>query len=287
MATSPSIISKNNISYAINLTTVDNYWGRYPKQFASFAEYSEPGLSSEGVDDTGVTLRSFLPFNNQIDRGSVLEFHGIAPVFDTHCVCVRPRYTSLCFNITENGRSDVMTGQVSYPKPVPGRSPVTYLPLSKKIMDENPPSNFTCVIIAWRPGERTICVLKEEFENEIYPNLSGWVNDGLISAMDPIFDRPPNDYTKWGDDDSDFGLYMIPSTGNVYLVVEPSLHPGYFVKMEPSAGPWTNISLRNATGDKACPSSCWSSPTGSNCTNCVESSFRLSMRFDAFLSSIA
>ncbi|KAK4938818.1 hypothetical protein LTR10_020825 [Elasticomyces elasticus] len=75
--------------------TSPNYWTTDPTVFQSFAEYSEPGFPSDDVDDTGLTLRAFLPFADTTSRQSIREFQGMASVFDTRVVCTRSHITSL------------------------------------------------------------------------------------------------------------------------------------------------------------------------------------------------
>ncbi|CZR49873.1 uncharacterized protein FPRO_16080 [Fusarium proliferatum ET1] len=126
-----SILSlKKNMTYGFNFGVVNDstapdlrplpirrddlqYWNRAPYQSETFAEYSEPGESSEELDDTGTVLRAFLPISTKAQRESIQSFNGIARVIDTRVICVRPRFTakycrsrglqgdwSLCLNAT-------------------------------------------------------------------------------------------------------------------------------------------------------------------------------------------
>ncbi|RDI79937.1 hypothetical protein Vi05172_g9954 [Venturia inaequalis] len=288
LATSPTIISTTVEDAELNFTTKDSYWSRYPKQFAAFAEYTEPGDSSDGVEDTGVTLRSFLPFSDQNDRASLLEFNGVAPVFDTRCLCVRPTFTSLLFDVTGPGDSGTMIGQISYANKIPGMpAPFVYNltaeALGANVTDQILPTNFSCELRAWKPRERTICILKgqssilEYLPGHEWPGGLAWVNDGLVSALDPIFDQTERGKSSW---------MPSPNTGNAYLIVESPSRPGVFLKAQPAPGPWSAVTLRNTTNNFDC-SICWSDLTKPNCTHCVEISFRTSLCFDAFVSSMS
>ncbi|SCV30579.1 uncharacterized protein FFB14_03121 [Fusarium fujikuroi] len=62
------------------------YWSRAPSQSEIFADYSEPGVSSDELDDTGTVLRAFLPFSTKAQRESIQSFNGIARIIDTHVV---------------------------------------------------------------------------------------------------------------------------------------------------------------------------------------------------------
>jgi hypothetical protein len=99
------------IDFPINVTTGFGYLGQYPDdaalnyvntawtnsptQFQAFAEYSEVGATGDGIDDTGLTLRSLLPITTQAARESLHLFQGLAPTFDARVICVRPNITNL------------------------------------------------------------------------------------------------------------------------------------------------------------------------------------------------
>ncbi|KAF5572847.1 hypothetical protein FPANT_12769 [Fusarium pseudoanthophilum] len=70
------------------------YWSGVPSQSEIFAEYSEPGESSDELDDTGTALRAFLPISTKAQRESIQSFKGIARVIDTRVICVRPKFTA-------------------------------------------------------------------------------------------------------------------------------------------------------------------------------------------------
>lgn len=90
--------------------TSPNYFTTDPTVFQTFAEHSEPGKSSDGVDDTGLTLRAFLPFADTTARQSIGDFQGTAPVFDTRVVCTRPNITSLTNDLTRSLAASVFLG---------------------------------------------------------------------------------------------------------------------------------------------------------------------------------
>ncbi|KAF5557531.1 hypothetical protein FMEXI_695 [Fusarium mexicanum] len=102
---------KKNMAYGFNFGVVNGstspdlrplpirrddleYWNRAPSQFETFAEYSEPGESSEELDDTGPVFRAFLPISTKAQRESIQSFNGIARVIDARVICARPRFTA-------------------------------------------------------------------------------------------------------------------------------------------------------------------------------------------------
>ena len=72
-----------------------DYWIGSLIGFETFAEYSQPASSVEGLDDTGLTLRSFLPIGDQNSRETLQAFQGLASVFDLRVVCARPTLLGL------------------------------------------------------------------------------------------------------------------------------------------------------------------------------------------------
>lgn len=78
-----------------------NPWTRRPSSSEIFAEYSEYVETAENIDDTGPTIRAFLPLAIQRERELLQEFRGMAQVVDSRVVCLRPivRNLHLCNNI--------------------------------------------------------------------------------------------------------------------------------------------------------------------------------------------
>ncbi|KAI0544799.1 hypothetical protein F4679DRAFT_563568 [Xylaria curta] len=68
-----------------------NYWASPPASFPSFAEWSEdPKEELDSVEDTGPSLRAFLPIVSPETRTSLQTYDGMADVFDTRVFCSRP-----------------------------------------------------------------------------------------------------------------------------------------------------------------------------------------------------
>ncbi|KAF6814983.1 hypothetical protein CMUS01_12543 [Colletotrichum musicola] len=82
-----------------DVTVSGDPW-RHRARFAqTLAEYSrEPAAAIEGTDDTGPTVRAFLPMSSQEARESLLEFRGRAWLMDSRVICMRPelRDVRLC-----------------------------------------------------------------------------------------------------------------------------------------------------------------------------------------------
>jgi len=72
-----------------------DYWRQWPRSSETFAKYSEPPAAGERFEDTGATVRAFLPFTLQDERESLLEYRGMARVFDSCVVCMRPKLSDI------------------------------------------------------------------------------------------------------------------------------------------------------------------------------------------------
>ncbi|KIW69585.1 hypothetical protein PV04_05455 [Phialophora macrospora] len=76
----------------IPVVTHGSTWSQQLQSYVSFAEYHEQPSQDlpDGVDDTGLTLRAFLPVVDQQARSMVASWDGVATVLDARTVCIRP-----------------------------------------------------------------------------------------------------------------------------------------------------------------------------------------------------
>jgi hypothetical protein len=65
-------------------------WLQSPPTFPNFAEYREKVPVAEGVDDTGVLLRAFIPFPQASKRETLRNYSGKASVLDSRVSCQAP-----------------------------------------------------------------------------------------------------------------------------------------------------------------------------------------------------
>lgn len=72
-----------------------NPWTRRPSSSEIFAEYSEYVETADNIDDTGPTIRAFLPLPIQRERELLQEFRGMAQVVDSRVICLRPVVSNL------------------------------------------------------------------------------------------------------------------------------------------------------------------------------------------------
>ncbi|KAK4214432.1 hypothetical protein QBC37DRAFT_284002 [Rhypophila decipiens] len=83
-----------------------NYWNTAPSVFPRFAEYGEPVETTEGVADTGLSLRAFIPLANSSTRSSLRSYSGPATVLDARVVCVRPILTDVLLRHPDDGDAE-------------------------------------------------------------------------------------------------------------------------------------------------------------------------------------
>ncbi|KAH7397160.1 hypothetical protein BKA66DRAFT_594444 [Pyrenochaeta sp. MPI-SDFR-AT-0127] len=118
-------LPNTNISYGMGSSpyTVQvqsiGYLGTKPLVYPAFAEYTEPAIAIDAVADTGLSIRAFLPFDQQSQRESLRSFSGNATIIDTRVVCMRPDLTNL--NLTTLNGAPRITGSVTGSSAIPAR----------------------------------------------------------------------------------------------------------------------------------------------------------------------
>ena len=70
-------------------------WLRKPPFYPTFAEYHQPPPTDleDGISDTGLTLRAFVPLQDQQSRSLLTTWEGRGTVLDSRVVCMRPNLT--------------------------------------------------------------------------------------------------------------------------------------------------------------------------------------------------
>ena len=107
-------------------------WSRKAPFYPAFAEYSESPYVHEGVSDTGVTLRAFLPFSAAQDREGVQEYMGRTTVLDARVTCQVPALEDETVQMTvTSGYSLVVRGSVRASRSTPRLGNATILLVPK------------------------------------------------------------------------------------------------------------------------------------------------------------
>ena len=264
-----------------------NYWTTDPTVFQAFAEYSEPGDSSDGVDDTGLTLRALLPFSDAAARQSVRNFTGMAPVFDTRIVCTRPELKTLGLD------HDRSTGFLVYLKGKFGAS--SFLPgLAATVSDVLFDCQLATPFVPFQgtvqaPGTYwSICPLNTS-AGGLLPVLDPAINGSLKlsyndnSETDNQHDKLQSAGGQWYVTDGGWNVDI----GHAYIILNgandgtiSNLNGSTNFSSRTAEGPWVEVNLQGSqVGDSADPGT-----IGPDCnpyTQCWKTTFRMSVCYDA------
>ena len=73
----------------------EDYWAQAPPGYSTFGEYSTPAQPSEGVDDTGLTIRAMIPMPDQSTREALNYYTGTALAYDARVLFTQPLLSNL------------------------------------------------------------------------------------------------------------------------------------------------------------------------------------------------
>jgi hypothetical protein len=101
---------------------------------------------SSGISDTGLTIRAFLPIDDQGNRSTVHVYNGPAVVVDSRVVCTRPNVTNLQvylapFKQNKNYPTPMLHGTISIPLDLTQRASA-----SRLSPDSESTTEFNCSI---------------------------------------------------------------------------------------------------------------------------------------------
>lgn len=235
-------------------------WSKKPSFYPTFAEYSEPPYEEEGMSDTGVTLRAFLPFVAAQDRHVIQKFVGRTTVLDSRVTCQVPEFEGEGLQIDKGSGSMSLSGSVRATKNTPrlGNFTMRMVPAPENTHDPvfNMPVLFKCLvpiegvehfdddIASGQPWRITLCQLGEGGGTS---SISG----GLVSEFKPLNSLPTTQDVESGNWSSrSYGTaYMIlnvthGSTAKWRAVIEgegPVSPPAFSIN-----GEWRNLVYSNA-----------------------------------------
>ena len=178
-------------------------WSRKAAVYPTFAEYSEPPFIANGVSDTGVTLRAFLPYSSEQDRADTYMYNGPTTVLDSRVTCQLPNLEGKALQ-TASDFSLYFTGSVRATRATPRLGNITITPVADTLV-YNASIPFFCIASSsvsnqWRT------TLSQLGEGNIMPSVSG----GLISEFKSHLNLTlPNDSV----------FPVIPSYGTAYLII--------------------------------------------------------------------
>ncbi|KAH7153472.1 hypothetical protein EDB81DRAFT_932028 [Dactylonectria macrodidyma] len=157
----------------------------------AFAEYTEPVLPRDGVTDTGLSMRAFLPSDPQSGREVTVGYSGTAALLDTRVACMRPAFSDI--NIQAFVFESWIAGSVWREETVPRLNTSTGMNGRVKPSPFNCSFSFPSVLGATldvAASEWTISICNVPFADEF-----GDRDTGLVSEMLPIPRSPtPNPF---------------------------------------------------------------------------------------------
>ena len=145
-------------------------WSRKAAFYPTFAEYSELPFIADGVSDTGLTLRAFLPYSSAQDRGDTYMYDGPTTVLDCRVTCQLPNLEGEAV-YTASDYSLYFTGSVNATRTTP-RLVTLGNNLSVPFFCIAPSNSATYPTNQWRA---TLCQLGEgwpEMVSEFKSNLT-------------------------------------------------------------------------------------------------------------------
>jgi hypothetical protein len=84
-------ILSGNYTFGITSQTLASAIAVSNPVYPTFIEYAEPtNKMVDGLSDTGLSMRGFLPFGNESERVELTHYAGMATFFDTRVACARP-----------------------------------------------------------------------------------------------------------------------------------------------------------------------------------------------------
>lgn len=112
------IMPNNSIGREELTLTRGSSWSRKAPYFPTFAEYTEPPFVQDGVSDTGLTLRAFLPYSSAQTRGNMYSYEGNTTVLDARVTCQVPSLKNEGAQYTGDGVLN-FNGDVRASRPTP------------------------------------------------------------------------------------------------------------------------------------------------------------------------
>ena len=258
-----------------------NYWTTDPTVFQAFAEYSELGNSSDGVDDTGLTLRAFLPFSDASARQLVRDFQGMAPVFDTRVVCTRPDIKSLKMDPNYTGFLVYLEGNFSSDSSLPGLAATQaivpfHCPLVMPFNSQNGSASFWSICPLNASAGGLLPVLDPSNNSSL--RLSFNDDSEIVAEHDKIADKGG----RWHVADGwnvDIGNAYLISNGAWDGSGAENAKGAFNWSSVASEGPWVNVNFQDgSSGDSSNPSNV--SPSCSS-DQCWKTKLRMSVCYDA------
>jgi len=180
----------NSTGYSAQYRTTT--WLRKPSSYPTFAEYSEPVPEVDGVDDTGVLLRAFVPHADAPSREMLADYAGAAYVLDSRVSCQRPRLSDISISMYRDSTSAFLHGYFAPTRSLPRlyvpeeQTPFSCTMLSNVYWLSNFSSISTCMLSLGSQGVsgpfRRGYLLSELLPPDVVPAMSN-VSNNFFASM--------------------------------------------------------------------------------------------------------
>jgi hypothetical protein len=152
-------------------------WARSAPAYPTFAEYSETASVADGVSDTGLTLRAFLPFADAVRRQTLRSYSGTTTVLDSRVTCQIPHFYNLTAGGTDQGV--FLMGRVAPSKITPRLQNATHLDHLDSFV------NFRCAVIAmdideWKLSFCQLALRPEQVVTDFTTVQTQFVNSSFL-----------------------------------------------------------------------------------------------------------
>ena len=232
-------------------------WSRKASLYPTFAEYSEPPFIEDGVSDTGLTLRAFLPYSSAQDREDTYEYNGRTTVLDSRVTCQLPNLEGETVQADGDG-SLYFTGSVRATRATPrlGNVTISLIPWANASGYDsvyNASYPFFCIAPSDNEGNftdqwrTTLCQLGE-CSSETFS-----VAGGLISEFKSNLTLPaPNDSLGLSESSTSYGtaylmVNVTKGTSSIWRAVTEASSSGSGVKppQYSTSGEWLDLIYSN------------------------------------------
>ncbi|KAF2149820.1 hypothetical protein K461DRAFT_34484 [Myriangium duriaei CBS 260.36] len=240
-----------------------DYWAVTPTNFASILEFSEPVQPKDALSDTGVSIRGFLPIDNQTLRQNLRSWQGMAALFDTRVVCARPNITLTALGIPAPAHevSGIHGGLTPTLRLEGNISSKLDIPEFQQQLSN--PVTFNCTI-AWSfnamylSSGMVLCHLKPTLDH-----TNNFVANGLVSRLRPKGFMPTvsaniSAYQLVG---QSYLLWDIPQSCTDFNTSR-SCNLRYANTPTAQAGPWQSFSTSDTDTDRLRVSICYDAIAG-------------------------
>jgi hypothetical protein len=157
-------------------------WLRKPSSYPTFAEHSEPVPEVDGVDDTGVLLRGFVPHADAPSREMLADYAGAAYLLDSRVSCQRPLLSDISISMYRDSINAFLNGSFAPTRSLPRLhvpdepTPLSCSMLSNVYWSTNLSSISICVLSLGSAGGggpfRKGYLLSELLPPDIVPTMS-------------------------------------------------------------------------------------------------------------------